>query len=596
NLTFNVGLRYDYYDPVREVNGLGLLPRGGLEAIYDPNLILEQAGGGKGTRPFYKPDKNNFSPNFSFSWDPFGEGKTAIRGGYSISHVIDSLINTAENAAIDGNDGLSSMVSVPSINGTVSGNRPAVGTPVFKIPRTLKDQQAINPNPTIFSIDPNLRTPYVQQWNLGIERQIFPDTVVEVRYVGNRGVKLTRGIDVNQVVIFGNGFLNDFKRAQANLTASELENARQTGLGIPANQRVAISPDFNAAVPGSQRLTIFPQVGRRGFYTSATGTTLNAQIVNRIRQGEVGEVVHTYVNERPVYLTPGVNGAVLSPASFLRANPEAGPVDIIGNGSFSNYNALQAEIRRRLKNGVYFQANYTWSKGFTDFDGSDSNFSALLDLDKGVALEKKRITNDITHLFKANGVYELPFGPGKQWLQGGLASRLFGGWQISSIFEARTGRPISFTSNRGTVNRQANTRSARNTVITSLSRSELQDRTGLFFDPASGRPLFVDPSLIGADGRGNPQVLQNPDAGQLGTLQLTPVSGPGFWNVDLSLIKRTKIRETWDLEFRTEAFNAFNHTNFSVSNENNDINATTFGRLTTTFAPRILQFAMKLNF
>lgn len=594
NLTFNVGLRYDYYSPAREVNGLGLLPRGGIEALYDPNLVLEQAGGGKGTRPFYNPDRNNFAPNFSFSWDPFKNGKTAIRGGYSISYVIDSLIQTAENAAIDGNDGLTSVVTVPNINATVSGSLPAVNTPQFKVPRTLKDQQTINQSPTVFSIDPNLRTPYVQQWNLGIEREILPDTVLELRYVGNHGVKLTRGIDINQVVIFGNGFLDDFKRAQGNLSASEAENARQAAAGVPANQRVVISPDFNQAVPGSQRLTIFPQVGRRGFYTTTTGATLNATIVNLIRQGQVGELVNTYTASRSIYLTPGTNGAVLSPAFFLRANSAAGNVDIIGNGSFSNYNALQAEIRRRLKHGVYLQANYTWSKGFTDFDGSDSNFSALLDLDKGVALEKKRIANDITHIFKANGIYELPFGPDKRWLSSGVASRALGGWQINAIFEARTGRPISFTSNRGTVNRQG--RSARNTVITSLSREQLQELTGLFFDSTTGRPLFVNPSLIGADGRANTQMLQNPSAGQYGTLQLTPVSGPGYWNVDLSLIKRTRIRESWNLEFRAEAFNAFNHTNFFVSAENNDINSTSFGRLTSTFDPRILQFALKLNF
>jgi hypothetical protein len=594
NLTLNFGLRHDYYDPVREVNGIGLLPRGGLEVLTDPNLVLELAGGGKGTRPFYNPDKNNFAPNFSFSWDPFKSGKTAIRGGYSISYVIDSLIQTAENSAIVGNDGLNSPVTLQNINATVSGTRPTIVTPEFKVPRTLRDQQAININPTVFSIDPNLRTPYVQQWNLGIEREIMRDTVLEVRYVGNHGVKLTRGIDINQVVIFQNGFLQDFQRAQGNLFASEAENARQASAGIPSAQRVAISPDFNQAVPGSQGLTIFPRIGRRGFYAAATGTLLNATIVNLIRQGQVGEVVQTYATGRNIYLTPGQQGGSIGPAFFLRANPEAGAVDYISNGSFSNYNGLQAEVRRRLRNGVYFQTNYTFSKAFTDFEGSDSNFSALLDLEKGAALEKKRLNNDITHIFKANGIYELPFGAGKAWFQNGIAARVLGGWQFGAIFEARTGRPISFTSNRGTVNRQG--RSAKNTAVTSLSRSELQELTGLFYDPATGRPLFVDPSLIGPDGRANPQLLRNPDAGQFGTLQLTPVSGPGYWNVDMSLIKRTKLKESVNLEFRAEAFNVFNHTNFFVSNEANDINSATFGRLTTTFDPRILQFALKLNF
>src|SRR5262249_44354482 len=137
-------------------------------------------------------------------------------------------------------------------------------------------------------------------------------------------------IDINQVVIFGNGFLDDFKRAQGNLLASEAENARQAGLGIPANQRAAISPDFNAAVPGSRRLTVFPQIGRRGFYTTSTGAALNSNIVNLIRQGQAGELVNTYTASRAIYLTPGAEGAILSPAFFLRANPEAGNVDYIG--------------------------------------------------------------------------------------------------------------------------------------------------------------------------------------------------------------------------------------------------------------------------
>ncbi|HEX6732106.1 MAG TPA: hypothetical protein VF074_18960, partial [Pyrinomonadaceae bacterium] len=313
NLTLNFGVRYEYVGPVRERDGIGLMPVGGLEALTDPNLRIDLAGGGGGTRPFYNPDKNNFAPNFSFSWDPFKEGKTAVRGGYSLSFVIDSIIQMSENAAIDGNQGLTSAPVVNNLSGTVSGGglRP-IAQPNFVVPRTMTDQLALTQFPTVFTIDPALKTPYVQQWNLGFEHEILPNTAVEVRYVGNRGVKLLRGIDINQVKIFGNGFLQDFLRAQNNLALSTALNA--TNPAIPA------SPAFNAAVPGSQQLTIFPLIGRRGLFTTATGTTLDSAIVNLISQGQVGELVNTYVASRNTYLTPGVNGATLNPAFFLPAN------------------------------------------------------------------------------------------------------------------------------------------------------------------------------------------------------------------------------------------------------------------------------------
>lgn len=587
NLTLNFGLRYEYISPVRERDGIGLLPVGGLEALRDPNVKIDLAGGGAGTRPFYNPDKNNFAPNFSFSWDPFKEGKTAIRGGYSVSFVIDSVIQMAENAAIDGNQGLTSSPIVNTLSGTVSGGglRP-IDEPNFVVPRTLTDQLTLSQFPTIFTIDPDLKTPYVQQWNFGIEHEILPNTAVEVRYVGNRGVKLLRGIDLNQVRIFENGFLQDFLRAQRNLTLSTALNA--------TNSAIAASPAFNPAVPGSQQLTIFPSIGRRGLFTTATGNTLDSAIVNLISQGQVGELVNTYVASRNTYLTPGVNGATLGPAFFLPANFRAGAVDFIGNGSWSTYNALQAEIRRRLSHGLYFQANYTYSKAYTDFEGSDANFSALLDLGQGGVLEKKRQTNDVTHIFKANGVWELPIGPGKRLFNfDGFLGQLFGGWQMNGIVEQRSGRPISFISGRGTLNRSA--RSGKNTATTTLSLDQLKNSMGLFFDPVTGRPLVLDPKLIGPDGRANPEFFGHPLPGTTGTLHLTPVSGPGFWNVDFSMIKRTRISERTNIEFRAEFFNVFNHTNF-FTGENQTITSTTFGQVTDTFDPRIIQFALKFNF
>jgi hypothetical protein len=172
---------------------------------------------------------------------------------------------------------------------------------------------------------------------------------------------------------------------------------------------------------------------------------------------------------------------------------------------------------------------------------------------------------------------------------------------LSGLYRQQTGRPINILTGlgttadpyRGTLNRQG--RSTVNTANTTLTIPELQARTGLFFNPVTGRPQLFDPSLVGTDGRANPEFFQNPGAGQIGTLQQTPVSGPGFWNADMALIKRTKITEDTNIELRLEAFNVFNHTNFNV-NESQSINSSSFGRITSTFDPRILQLAFKFNF
>jgi hypothetical protein len=253
---------------------------------------------------------------------------------------------------------------------------------------------------------------------------------------------------------------------------------------------------------------------------------------------------------------------------------------------------LQVEIRRRYSNGFDFQANYTWSKSLTDFEGSQTNFQGLLDLTLGDVVEKRRANNDLTHVFKANSGYELPFGRGKRWVNNGLMGTVLGGLKLTGIFRAQSGRPLSFVSARGTLNRTG--RSAQNTVDSTLTLDELQSHTGLFFDRTTGAPLMFDPDFIA----NRLNRLHNPAAGTVGSLQLTPVTGPGYWNLDLGLIKRTPITENVNVEFRMEVFNVFNHTNFFITSTAlpQNINATTFGQITDTFDPRIFQFALKLNF
>src|SRR5206468_4564784 len=105
--------------------------------------------------------------------------------------------------------------------------------------------------------------------------------------------------------------------------------------------------------------------------------------------------------------------------------------------------------RRRLRSGLYFQANYTFSKAYSDFEGSQTNFAGLLDLGHGTSVEKSRVANDITHVFKANAIYELPFGPTKHfWNTGGTLGKVVGGWSLNGIFRVQSGIPISIVSAR----------------------------------------------------------------------------------------------------------------------------------------------------
>jgi hypothetical protein len=601
NLSLNFGLRWEYIGPLTERNGLGLMPQNlSLDVLRDPFAVLDFAGKGTG-RDFLARDLDNFAPNFSFAWDPFKDGKTSIRGGYSIAYAIDNNATVLNNSAVGGNAGLQSTASVTTLNGTVTGGiTNCTGTPLvcvpfvspaipaFKVPRTLIDQLTLSQSPTLFTTEYNLKTPYAEQWNFGIEREIWKDTAFSIGYVGNRGVQLTRGLDTNQVRIFENGFLADFLRAQANCAA---QGATLPGAGTPLEK--CTSAAFSASIPGSVHLPIFERLGSGGSLTDST-------ILNLIRQGQVGELAATYASARNTYLNvtnqPCVDNGTgrPCPSFFLRDNGNAFVTDYIGSSGWSNYHGLQAEIRRRFSGGYYYQINYTWSKAFTNAEQAQAEFLPYLDNAVGDTLEKKRLNQDVQHVLKANAVYELPIGPGKRWFTGGgFAGKIFGGWQISGIAQFRTGRPISFISGRGTLNRAA--RSGNNTPNTTLTLSELQAATGLFHDPKTGLPLLIDPKLIAADGRASSAFFTHPAAGTLGTLSLTPVDGPGYWNVDTALIKRIRFKERLGIELRLEAFNVFNHTNFSVPNSLN-IDDTDFGKINSTFDPRILQLAWKFTF
>jgi hypothetical protein len=579
-LTLALGLRYDLFGVVDEKDGLALMPQlqngNPIQSLLTPTNTLDFAGSAAG-RPFYRRDRNDFAPNAGLAWDVFGDGRTAVRMGYAISYANDNTIAALRNNVGITNEGLTQTVTRTGLTGRVSSSLPSVEPPVYKVPRTFADNYAVNPSAAFALPDPNLRTPYVQEWNFGIQQRI-KSNVLEVRYLGNRGVKLFRGVDYNQVVINENGFLADFLRAYNN------GNLARAATGT-------FNPAYNPNIAGSQPLTIFPLMPSGGFLTNAT-------VLGQLQRGEVGDLANTYQ-------TSGING----PINFYR-NPNSIAANILGSGANSVYHALQFDFTRRMKGGLQFQANYNFSKVLSDTLGdTQQRFEAYLDINNP-KIERARAPFDLTHQIKANGVWMLPFGSGHR-LDSPRMRWLIGGWSLGSVLTWQSGTPFSVLSGRGTVNRTANRSNFTNTANTTLNGEQLDAITG-FFMTATG-PMFISPSVIGSDGRGTAadgraafggQAFSNPGPGTLGGLQRRMFSGPWAFNLDASVLKTIRITDRQSVEIRAEAFNLPNHPAFGVGDETQatqrarfDINQPTFGTVNSVlFDRRVMQFGLYYRF
>jgi hypothetical protein len=602
-LTLNLGVRYELFTAIREPNGLALEPAiepgtDAVAAILNPNGHYQFAGGNNGGTKFFSADRNNVAPIISAAWSPNfknswlkaifpGDGKTVFRGGYRESYVNDEFVRAADNA-VTGNAGLISQVSaINPATGTGQLNArlnalPSFTPPAFQVPRTyLQNNLLANRQGTVFAIDPDLRVPRVQEYNFSIQRDIGFNTAIEIRYVGGRSHSLVRGKDFNQVDITNNGFAADFNRAFSNL--------QLTG-------NAGCTPAQN---PGCQTLTVFPNLAGGGLLTNAT-------IRAGILAGTPADLAVTYI----------ING-LAGNVKFL-ANPNTFVADLLLNDAKYNYNALQAEIRRRFSHGFTLQANYTFSKVLADAAGvGQTRFDPPLNLFTP-QIEYSRAAYDQTHVFNLNTIYELPFGKGKPFLNSsnGVLDRLVGGFIVTSIMRWNTGTPLSILDARGTLNRAG--RSASQTALTSLNKDQIKNLVGVFQTRCG--VFFINPAVIdfnmdtcnsnnvpagthigtgrGANGFGTAafdgQVFFNDLPGTTSPLERAFINGPGFFNWDASIIKNIPVKESVRFQLRVEAFNLLNHTNFG--NPQFSVNSSNFGRITTSGAARILQLVGRIEF
>jgi hypothetical protein len=517
-------------------------------------------------------DLNNFGPSLGVVWDPFKDGKTSVRAGYTLTFVNEEGVTVG--TGVGANAGLSTAVTQQNLFQRLSAGKPVIPTPEFKSTRTMADQIAVSPTSVIRGMDENVKQPQVHQFSAGISREIMWNMAFEARYVGTRGRDIWRGVDLNQlnaVGALGGAFAADFQRARQNGFL-----AQAAGGGFV--------PTFNPNIPGSQQLTVLPQFGQLGVQAVTTA----------IQQNELGRLADLYLT------TGGVTAAAR--AAFL-SNPGIYASEFVSNTSFQDYNGLQLELRRQFRGGIFGQINYTFSETRSDSvgDGSQNRIEPFLDnarpdLDSGYSIYHNR------HVINANAIVELPFGQGKRWLTGGLSDAFLGGWQLATIIKWQSGAPLSIESNRGTFNRTG--RSDRQTAATSLTQEQIKALFGVRTLP-DGRISFIDPSIVGSDGRlvapdslsgggFNGQAFFNPGAGEVGDLEVNLFEGPSQFVTDLTISKRVRFGSRYGVQVRADIFNLFNTRNWTFNDL--DINSITAGIISATGGARLTQFSVKFEF
>jgi hypothetical protein len=283
------------------------------------------------------------------------------------------------------------------------------------------------------------------------------------------------------------------------------------------------------------------------------------------------------------------------------ANPDAIATDMLTNYSSSSYNSLQLEARHRMRSGLSLTANYSFSKVLSDADGdSQTRFQNFLDINNP-GIERSRANFDLTHMIKASGFYDLPFGKGRLAHFRPL-DRVIGGWTLGAVMIWQSGAPFSITSGYGTLNRAA--RSYYNTANTTLAGSALFNAVS--FRMTGNGPMMVPASAVNpADGTGavsgidiapyTGEIFFNPAAGTLGTLQRRMFDGPWTFDLDLNLLKKIRISDRQSVELRMMAINALNHATFWSGDQS--INSSTFGVVASSFfGSRILEFGLTYTF
>jgi len=607
NLTFNLGFRYDVDTPRHEAHG--------GQSVLDLNTPNPGVGGtlgalifganATGAKTYYK----NFGPRIGFAYAPeklFGRfGNTVIRGGYGIYHSALFYTDFGDSMGAGGVV-TPTTSSVDNFAPVLKGGKGSLDTgfPDFTLPSNLQDPAFLNGN---FNGSPSFAGPssgrsgMVQNWSFEIQHQLAPDLIFSIGYVGNHATRLNSNLlqfnEIDPKFLSLGTTLNDCLN-------SDVVTDPVTGISTP-----------KCAGGGAVGLATLASLG-------VTVPSWFEPLYKPSGDDQVGQLLLPF----PQYQSggPGTRGGISTNCC-------------LENVGQSTYNALQAKLERRFRNGLNLLASYTYSKTLTDADsayagltafGSSDTFNAQNPHD--LNSEKALSYQDVPHALVLSYLYELPLGKGKKFLnKGGAVDKVLGGWQVSGVQRYQSGAPfVPFASDaKNTKFGTPNTRLSRIPGVPLLSPNAASYNP--FLDPTqfpSGCQENADGTFSnqhGFDSQGNDLgpstnnlfncgAFLDPNAPSLvaqrgyafGNLSKVfgNVRSPAYMNEDFSLIKRFTLYEAHVLSFKADFVNLFNR--HTLARGDGCITCNTLGRPGAQFGgspsalngQKIVQFTFRYQF